>query len=293
MEIYLKFVKDILVGVSGKLISILISKKKANSSISENLITNQKIEEVIIVKEPSRYSRELGQRFTNSVELMKLNNHTLTYSKICDHLNYKSVSLVEKYFSGEMEASKKFIKKYCDFYGIEYEWLRHGDKNPFQLRSRYVSRIADYREDILNLNAKAIFYVRSGSQNGKSGIVIKLSDQKYLSFPSTFNVSSHVGGEGRKQIVSFYELIKSLTSTFSFFQTFGLILTEEEFNDLFNGRIYPQKVFESNIRCLHWWDDLLDIYHKNPISADYEKMYGLEFLKAQEIIKREIEKKVA
>lgn len=298
MEIFLNFIKDVILGLLGKLFSFIIKRSNASQNVeSQNNVQapaiNNDTEGSILQKarEPSNYAQQLAERLSSSMNMMQLNHKKLTYSKICDSLNYDTVSKIEDCFSGRAEAPKEFLKAYCNYYGIDYQWIRHGEKNPFELLSFHASRAIEYRDTILDLGTKSLFYIRSKSENGDSGIVLKLSEFKYIVLPSTFHISSHVGGEGRKQIVSFYELIKSLTSNFSFLHTFGLVLPEDEFNQLFSGRIYAGKVFETNSLCLHWWDDLLDVCHKLPIAKNYENMYGVEFIKAQNIIKRFLEER--
>lgn len=295
MEIILKFIKEVIVGLFGKLVSSIINRSnepkgvEPQNEIQTLAISNDTGEHLQKTNTSSNYSQQLAERLSSSMNMMQLNHKKLTHSKICDSLNYESVSKVEGYFLGRAEAPREFLESYCNFYGIDYQWIRHGEKNPFELLSFHASRAMEYRDKILDLGTSSIFYIRSKSENGDSGIVLKLSEFKYIVLPSTFHISSYVGGEGGKQIVSFYELIKSLTSNFSFFHTFGLVLPEDEFNQLFSGKIYPGKIFESNSLCLHWWDDLLDIYHKFPISKNYENMYGEEFIKAQDIIRRALE----
>lgn len=298
MDILYKLIKDIIVGIISKTVTYLFKEKK--SSVVQNPImeTQSNIEESIRdinieVPKTHSYAIALGKRLSESMEMLNSDYSKKSLSKICDYINYPSVSELEKYFSGEVEAPREFILKYADNFGLNYNWLRHHEGSPIKLHEFYATRAYEYYEIILNLKPSTIFYVRSESKRGESGIVLKLDEHKYIVFPATFNISSFVGGIGRKQIISFYELIKALKNHFSFLRNFGLILPEEEFDDLFTGKVYPTKAFECKTLCLHWWDDLLDYDHKYPISQDYERMYGIEFINAQEIIRNHFRRKSA
>jgi len=234
----------------------------------------------------STYIQELANRLMITKEYLSLRNDTLTYSKICDNLNYEYVSLIENYFTGEKEAPKDFLIKYSGFFGLEFNWLRYGEDNIFKIYDQHLTYPLKYKEWILESNPLTVFYIRKDSQEGQSGIILQLTDKKYIIVPRKYNISSMVGGTGQLQMVSFYKLIIELDKLP--FKKAGLILEEKNFDDLFSGMIYPGKLFEKDRQGIYWWDDLLDIFHKYPISKNYEQNYGTEFIKAQEIIKQNL-----
>lgn len=288
---------DLTIGVTSNLISncidkILEKQKKAVHIDAE--IMSVKNEEPLC--KSLTYAEQVANRLQLTKEMMSHRYNILTTSKISNYLNYDSVTLIDDYFQGKQEPTISFLGKYSEYFGLELDWLRHGEGNKYK---RYKGLNCfpllprDYKKQIIEKNPEQIYFVRSKGENGDSGIVLKLSNYKYLILPRTYNVSSHVGGTGQSQIESFFDLIRELSRKSSGYELKGLMLDSNEFLDLFQGELYPGKYFDTfdTFRQLsYWWDDFLDFKHELPIAKDYEHLYGNEFLFAQEIVRYKKEK---
>lgn len=283
--------KDVAIGVVANLVSNRILEKKVIQTIPKQQIDEK--EQFNEDEEPIAYSKQLSIRLLETIELLSLRFKELSYSKICDYLNWDSVTTVENYFNGTIEATYDFLKKYSDFFGIELHWLRHGEKHKFQILPKHETYATDYEEEIKKLKPQSVIFVRQNSEKGYAGIMLNLSDFKYIILPETYNISSYVGDTGQRQIFSFYKLVKSFSDSFSSFQKKGVILEKDEFDSLFAGILYPGKILDKYRTTNYWWDDLLDVNHKHPIAKDYEYWYGPEFIKAQDVIKRQLERNCA
>jgi transcriptional regulator with XRE-family HTH domain len=217
----------------------------------------------------------------------------LSISNICDFLDYTSVNAIDDYFNARTEPSTDFLRKYSDFFGLEYKWLRHGEGNKFIKKNYNPTLPKDYNEHIDFIKPDQIFFIRSKDENGEAGIILRLTDYKFIILPRTYNISDKVGGTGQSQIDSFYDLIKDLSRTYPSHKLSGLQLDRKEFDELFNGEVYPGKYFNGYRQASYWWDDFLDYNHKYPIAKDYEFLYGKGFIEAQRIVRYYKEKSCA
>lgn len=283
---------DLFIGITSNLMWNKIQKSiepKETISIRENTYSVSQ-EKTFKPSEKPNYNSEIAQRLSLSLEHFDTNERKITISLVCDFLNYKSVSEIEKYFLGKKEPSLKFLKDYSNFFGIELSWLRHGEGSIFLRRNLFGIFYEGYLESIIDLKPEKIYFVRNKGKNGDAGIVLMISNYKYIILSKTCNISSHVGETGKLKIEAFFDLIKSLSLEFSSNDLHGLEVDEEIFFDLFYGKIYPGKIIKSIQRAIYWWEDFLDYEHKMPISASYIRLYGIEFIKAQQIIKERKEK---
>ena len=290
-----KIIYDFVMGLVTNFLSNLLSTRNKSpiesaNSHNNNLQIDEACKELI---KPVSYNQEISERLEMTRNLLSTTYDKLTFSKISDYLSFENVGLVEGFFQAKLEPTLDFLSKYCDFFGIEYQWLRHGEGNIFIKSSRNEILAINYLKYILELEPKEICFVRSRNENGRSGIILRLTNNKFLVLPSTYNISSIVGGTGQIQIVSLYYLIRELSRSHLRFRQNGLKLEGEEFSNLFDGKIYPGKYFKCYRIYDHWWDDLLDYNHTSPIANEYEVKHGIEFLKAQEIIRFIEERRVA
>lgn len=286
---------DLIVGIISNLISNKIQK---NIEVKENVSTKEKIklitqEATLSVPETRSYIEEVAERLNVSIEHLNTREGIITFSLICDFLNWKSVSEIEDYFLGKKEPSLIFLEGYSNFFGIELDWLRHGKGNIFMKLNQPNLSILGCLKYIVELNPEQIYFVRSKCNDGYSGIILKMSNYKYLILPKNYKISSNVGEGGSREIEEFFDLIKSLSLRFGGYKLNGLIISEDMFSDLFSGKLYFGKLIKTKSQINYWWDDFLDYEHKMPISINYERFYGVEFIKAQQIVKWRKEKKSA
>lgn len=92
-------------------------------------------------------------------------------------------------------------------------------------------------------------------------------------------------------MLCFYRLIKKLRDREGLaVKCWGSTLDTEQFNLLHSGEEFPGKYLNFRGSEDPWWDDLTDVYHRSSTEEDCERMHGKSFIKAQEIIKWELEK---
>ena len=272
----LDFIKDVGVNlISHYIINKKVAKSKVNETSTPVVIdTGEK---------PMPYRKQVAVRLLDTIDLLSLNYNKIQLSEISHQLDFLPVSLIEDYFRGEIEPSKKFIEEYAEHYGLNVNWLRHGKGQKFVKYDKFPIYPEAYRQDIDTLEPEQIFFVRSTGENGEAGILLKMTSTKFIVLPRTYYLSSNVGATGQLQIESFYELIKKISA--AHYSINGLLLSNIEFSSLFQGEVYAGKVLSDHKQCSYWWDDFLDINHECSISNEYELLYGAEFVEAQNTVR--------
>lgn len=230
----------------------------------------------------------LKYRFNETLILLNedTNQNEFTITKLAQILKIHKISELEDFFLGKAEPTIEFVKEYAYTFGINEEWLLEGKGEPFY-NNFNLSESDPYKyvKLINELNPKNIYFIKNDSEIAQFFIVLQINNWKYITLRKTYHLSSHVGGEGSSQIYGFYKLINELRTThYTLCQ--GVILKNKDFDDLLYGKKFQQKYFNFFKKQInYWWDDFTDIHHLHPMSEKYEKRYGLEFIKAQEIAK--------
>ncbi|NJO94365.1 MAG: hypothetical protein HC820_08545 [Hydrococcus sp. RM1_1_31] len=233
---------------------------------------------------------ETSRRLVYSLELMKQGYEEmngLSVPKIADVLSLEKAGILQDYFDGTQEPSFHFLETYAALFGINQNWLKYGEREPFLTTEKTCLYATEYLNRIKELSPEIIYFIRSDKKEGNSGILLKLSEYKYTYFPKTWYISSHVGSTGETQIFEFYRLIEALKaqkrSVNPPYYCQGRIVNSKDFNNLFCGKIYPGSIIAFNENP--WWDDFTDFNQSYAYAQEYEQMYGKEFIKAQETLK--------
>ncbi|EJO2021549.1 helix-turn-helix transcriptional regulator [Vibrio vulnificus] len=243
---------------------------------------------VIEQTEPETEVSQISQRLALVLELMneKREYSKFTIAQLAQIMKLHKVSELEDIFRSKEEPTFEFIERFCDVFGVNKTWVIEGKRAPFSNDEQAFGEPLWYLEVIENLNPQRVFFVRKNSKEAPAFIMVKLNDYKFKIFHRTWHISDEVGAGGQRQLVSFYELVKALRDEKGYYSKCGgLTLDEDDFKELFRGDKYPGVYTELDRSEDPWWDDLTDINHSYPISANYGDWHGKSFLKAQEIIK--------
>ena len=146
-----------------------------------------------------------------------------------------------------------------------------------------------YLDEIKKIKPLRVFFVREDSRKARMFLLLKIDDFKYKILRRTWHISDEVGTGGRRQLVSFYGLVKSLRDREGYgSKCGGLTLSRDDFSCLLSGDRYPGAVVAASYREDPWWDDFTDIHHRYPIAANYESWHGKSFIKAQAIVREKL-----
>lgn len=137
---------------------------------------------------------------------MTLLNDGRTYnailiSHVAEIIGAERVSEVAKYFDGKEEPSIQFMRSFASRFGINTQWLIHGEDEAFYCAEPVVFSPIDAIPFLEKHRPEDIFVMRSKSDHGETVIVVRFDDWRYVTMNGIWHVSKHVGGTGRSQMV--------------------------------------------------------------------------------------------
>lgn len=298
MDVLLNFLSAVLGFFSsclsfGKEISVQEQQNIGNSVLSE---TNPTEENEKNIEKVTSEAAIIVRRLNEIVVLLNENRIGDLFSKarLARILGMKSICELESYLNGELIPDFAFLEKFSEEFGVSSTWLIEGMGQPFSPSEResYYNPMECYLA-IKESGPKRIYFIRVGSEvkEGDAFIILKLSDWKYKIIHGLWNISSRVGSGGSEQLYGMYQLIRKLKDDGYALQCFGRVLKEDDFNLLYSGQKFPGSVLFDKSLSSFWWEDFIDVYHREKIAGNYEKMYGQEFIAAQNIIQGLLEKR--
>lgn len=283
-------------GIGVSIISLihktLIHKKTDNdTSINTSIEKNETLFPLVTIESKSiTETQQIATRFNQFLDLLNQERKDFTIAKLAKIMELESVGELEKIFLNQKEPNFEFIQQFCKYFGINDEWLTEGKGQPFiqNKTPRYFSPYA-YLEYFKDNEPAEIYFIKSDSKIGEVFFILKYTDWNYEIIQQQWHISSHVGASGSRQLYDMYRLINELRNV-EFYATkcYGRILDSNVFISLYEGSTFPYSIIGKYYNN-QWWDDLTDIYHKYPIAKNYSLWYGEEFIRAQDIIKSQIE----
>lgn len=273
-----------LIGLSIK------SSKFSEKEIVDESNPQKKPDTIPEVKEPTEVEL-VASRFRESLELMNEGNtySPFTIAKLAQLMKLHKIGELERVFNAEEEPSFDFIDHYCNTFGVNKNWLIHGQGNTYDNPEQTNFDPLAYYSEIEKESPNRIYFIMNNSEVGEVFILLELSDFKYKILQRTWHVSSHIGGGGRSQIYGLYKLIRKLKNNGYSLKCGGRILESEVFEKLLSGRVFPDSVLSRPSYENPWWDDFTDVYGKYPISSNYEEWYGKGFSYAQSVVREKLE----
>lgn len=226
-----------------------------------------------------------AHRISKALTLLNENRkyNTLTVSRVAEALQAERVTDVLKYFDGRQEPSIRFMRDFAAKFGVNAEWLIHGEDEAFYCNEPMAFSALDAIPFIEEHGHEEIFIIRSDSDYGECAIVVRLDSWRYVTINGVWHVSSHVGGTGSSQMEDLcLFFVHMLRKRISFR---GFALDDETFYKLKEGQIYPGSVLEGRSRGSDWCVSLLDFEHREPRACHYGEWHGQSFLDAQSILK--------
>ncbi len=233
-------------------------------------------------------------RLKKATELLFENDYQPKFSlnRVAESLGLKNETEFHQLLNGEIDPSFEFLDLFAENYGINKDWLKYGEKSPFVVNQSQLFA-TEYLSIIKNLKPKEIFLIREDSSTGKTGIILKLGEWKYSVLGKSYHISSEVGGTGQLQIKKFYELLVELGNSGYNLHLNSKMVSQEIYSKLFSGNASPAILNANNHRDIknsYWADDFMDYEYKYRNVQDYQTWYGEEFIKAQKILKYQLQK---
>ncbi len=286
----------LLVAVIGGLLVVwlrylLVGRRKRSSAVPitrvELAIEPPKPPKLIEVEKKS-------QRYRHVLDLInegKINVvDKLTITEMARMLDRSRVGKLEEIFSGIIEPDEMFSRRFANTFGINLSWLLDGKLEPYTPEGPVKTYPHEYWEYIMEIVPTNIYFVRAHDDVGETIILLKQGEWKYIRLDYTWNISGCVGGTGRSQIMSLYELILRFRSIPLHQRRFflgGYLLKTESFDDIISGKIFPGTNISRKSQS-SWWNELARAGDRYWQPDEYEAHYGRSFVEAQEIIREQL-----
>lgn len=236
---------------------------------------------------------EKSQRYRHVLALMnrgRSSTEKLTITEIARMMNVPKVGELEQVFCGDVEPDEVFSRKFADTFGINLRWLLDGKLNPYTPEGPVEAYPLDYWDYIIKTRPRYVYFVRSHDDIGETAILLEVGDWKYVRLDYTWNISGCVGGTGKAQLMSFYELVIRLRDIPLHRRKFflgGYLLDKELFDEMLSGKVFPGSVIARRSQS-SWWNELESAGELYWRPDEYEARYGRAFVEAQEIIRVEL-----
>jgi hypothetical protein len=231
------------------------------------------------------YAGVLSRRLNYAMTLLNEGKqyNAISMSRMAEMLGAERISDVSKYFDGKEEPTIGFLREFAIRFGVNAEWLIHGENDAFYCAEPIAFDPLDALPFLEAWKPEEIFIVRSKSECGECLLIAKLGDWKYVTINGIWHVSSCVGGTGRSQLVNLYDLFMQMLERH--LPCSGFIVEEATFYKIQNGEIYPGSVLERHNGNAGWWIALLNVDHNKDRARLYRGFYGQTFLDAQRILR--------
>lgn len=216
----------------------------------------------------------------------------INVEKLGEYLGFKSVNDLKQYYINNIEPDYIFIEYIASKLGINDEWLKYGQGEPFASSLRRIYDATDILEDEeFESISEFIFVMDNGKHRRNMGVIVRYDKFKYSYYPRTFVFHADVGAGGASELFTVYNFLKELNKRDK--MPSGIYkLSEKELIVYFTGKIYPgsikkYKQNESNFLL----DDFIDLYRSDEHKEEYRCMYGDVIVDCQDIIKYKLKQK--
>lgn len=229
---------------------------------------------------PSPIAAQIGQRLQAVLDLInakRFSSDTLTLQGLARRLDMKDWRKLEQIAAGLSNNSFDEIANIADHLGISAEWLLEGKRSPFEPDSQFFNGALGHYEVIKRAEPRTIYFVRSRGPKIWSNAIICLilDDVRWRTFGMLYPIRAQVGAGGSAQIFEFCCLVRRLrldSSRYSW-QCKGRHVTDDEFEELLSGQVYPGTILMSGLED-YWWDDFGD-QDASRLSGDVPHMADL------------------
>lgn len=239
--------------------------------------------------EQQMYPTNFSKRLDYVLALMNncgYSEDKINVERLGEYLGFKSVNDLKQYYLKDIEPDYVFIENIANKMGINVEWLKNGQGEPFASSLRHIYNAVDILkgEEFDNIS-EFIFVMDDGKYRRNLGIIIRIDKFKYSYYPRTFVFHADVGAGGASELFTVYKFLKELNRKNK--MPSGVYkMPEEELINLFSGKTYPGaiKKYKQN-KSNYLLDDFIDLYRSEEHREEYKNMYGETFIDCQDIIK--------
>ncbi|WP_310605310.1 toll/interleukin-1 receptor domain-containing protein [Anaerosporobacter sp.] len=244
--------------------------------------------------EIDRYKSNFSIRLNSVLKMINdcgYSHEKLNMEMLGELLGLSSVNEMNKYYYGNEEPPYIFLDRMSDLLGLNSEWFKFGKGNPYQNRLRRYFNANDLYREIINEKA-VYFFTIEATYRRELGVVVKKDKFKYVCYPRAFTFHSDVGAGGESELYSVYTFLKKLYAKGRMPSEVWYV-SEQEFDDLLSGKIYPGLVTKhGRNRANYMLDDFIDLFRNDDEKQQYCSLYGKTFIESQKLIKTRLMYKI-
>lgn len=264
------------------------SKQNHSLQLENGLLQKLPILDEEIVIQPKTIN-PISERIIKAIELLnqrgKFDKIVVNETAVAACIGINSLEDVMDIITGKVLPDLDKLLKFCDGFNICADWIQTGVGTPYHSSMHSLYSASKVIDSYAELKPERVIFFTTNNDELWTCIGFIIDDNKFYIYHRNSNckLSSKVGRGGTLQMVELYKAIRHFSSKSS-----GYIISESTFNDLTDGKISIYSAI-ANGKHSDLCEDFKDINHNYPISESYGSMYGEEFLKAQKIVRYELE----
>ena len=227
---------------------------------------------------------EISERLIQSIEwINSYKMNSLKYSHIAEHCGYKHGQVFLDWIKAEVEPTFNELRQVADFFGINPEWLVHGDGKLLNI-NRLDTDITDPNLFFTNEKQEKIerlLFIRDDSAKGHLLIIKKLKDWRIELFTTSLHLSTVNGAGGSKDLRNFANLCNAIYKSSNLTKTVAYLVSEQDFEKILTLEKHPLSIL--NVYHVNpWWEAIWDMNdalklkdHLEPKWKDWLETVGL------------------
>jgi restriction system protein len=215
----------------------------------------------------------------------------ITQNEFSEIVGEKNNSYLSKVLSGEIHPDFSFLERICEKFNVNEKWLKHNHWEMFNVIHEWDwMSLEDVDDVISNLKeTDEVYVILNKEKEGRyTSFFVRENQYRYRVYGHIVPLSSHVGGTGSFQLYILYKFLKKLCELHSSHFPHAMSLTNEEFRGIMDGFASPKKVIKKYYFNEHWLLDFTSLDHSYKSPEEFTKTHGEEFVKAQEIVRKQI-----
>lgn len=261
-----------------------IAQGSANLNATQNIYMN--------VEQKSNFSKRLDVLMDIMNKEREEYEESITVGYICQLMGEESENIIRQYYSTAQEPAIGFMESLAEMLGVSKKWLAKGADVAIFDTDEMRSDLSDILRNVTE--AERIYIVIGKECYGNYlRIILKCNDIKYKCYKKSFIFHVSSGAAGQTQLMEVYDFLQKVKGMRNkngqeIYPSSAYFLSEEQWNDLAQGNMYPAAIRNIKNYKAHIMDDFLDVGNLYRDKEQYRLWYGDEFVKCQEYIRERL-----
>lgn len=244
------------------------------------------------VEQKSTFAKRLDVLIEIMNRARELYEETITVGYICQLMGEKSENIIRQYYSTVQEPTIEFMESLAEMLGVSKKWLAKGANVAIFDTDEIRSGLSDILRNVTE--AEKIYIVIGKECYGNYlRIILKYNDIKYKCYKKSFIFHVSSGAAGQTQLMEVYDFLQKVKEMRNkngqeIYPSSAYFLSEEQWNDLAQGNMYPAAIRNIKNYKAHIMEDFLDVGNLYRNKEQYRLWYGDEFVKCQEYIRERL-----